>query len=86
MWLLYFQEFEINNNVPEFDGDAGLLPPNPQVPGGGGLGEESGEESGEEDEEYGNVHIVELHKNGEPLGIQLTHYTSPEGMWVVHVI
>lgn len=41
---------------------------------------ESGEESGEEDDEYGNIHIVELHKKDEPLGIQLTHFTSAKGM------
>ena len=45
-----------------------------------GEGTLEGEESGEEDEEFGNVHIVELHKCGEPLGAQLTHYTSPGGM------
>lgn len=38
------------------------------------------EESGEEDEEYGRIHIVNLNKSNEPLGIQLTHYTSPEDM------
>ncbi len=45
-----------------------------------GLGAESGEESGEEDEEYGSIHIVELNKKDEPLGIQLTHFTSAKGM------
>ena len=39
-----------------------------------------GEESGEEDDDYGHIHIVNLHKGEEPLGIQLTHYTSPDNM------
>lgn len=56
--------------MPEFDGETGS--------GHGGEGQE--EESGEEDDEYGNIHIVELPKSGEQLGLQLTHYTSPEGM------
>lgn len=46
--------------------------------GRGGAGEE--EEFGEEDEEYGTIHIVEMPKCDENLGLQLTHYTSPEGM------
>ena len=33
-----------------------------------------------EDEEYGNVHIIELHKGEEPLGIHLTHFTGPDGV------
>ena len=45
-----------------------------------GLGAESGEESGEDDDEFGNIHIVELHKKEEPLGIQLTHFTSAKGV------
>ncbi len=32
------------------------------------------------DEGIDDVHIVELHKNNEPLGIRLTHYTSEESM------
>ena len=32
-----------------------------------------------EDEEYGNVHIIELHKGDEALGIHLTHFTGPDG-------
>jgi len=66
------------NDVPEFDGDGA---PNSQGAGSSMQGEESklGDESGEDDEEYGMVHIVDLRKKGRPLGIQLTHYTSPEG-------
>ena len=37
-----------------------------------------GDEESEEDEEFGNVHIIELHKGEEPLGIHLTHYTAPD--------
>ncbi len=37
-------------------------------------------ESPDEDDDYGNVHIVELPKCGEQLGLQLTHYTSPQGV------
>ena len=47
---------------------------------GGGGGERSEEEDEGEDSEYGNIHIVELHKGEEPLGIYLTHYTSPDGV------
>ena len=49
-------------------------------------GEHEDSESGEgsedevEDSEYGNIHIVELHKGEENLGIILTHYTSPDGV------
>ena len=39
------------------------------------LGDEESEE-----EEFGNVHIIELHKAEEPLGIHLTHFTGPDGM------
>ena len=42
--------------------------------------EREGSEDEEEDSEYGNIHIVELHKEDEPLGIILTHYTSPDGV------
>ena len=73
------QELEENNDVPLFDGEADLVVP-PGDPAHEQSPEEEEEESGEEDDEYGNVHIVELHKLGESLGIQLTHYTSPEGM------
>lgn len=46
----------------------------------GGEGSEGSEEEDDgEDSEYGNIHIVELHKGEEPLGIYLTHYTSLEG-------
>ena len=38
-----------------------------------------GDEESEDDDEYGNVHIIELHKAEEPLGIHLTHFTSPDG-------
>ena len=38
-----------------------------------------GDEESEEDDEYGNVHIIELHKGDEPLGIHLTHFTAPDG-------
>ena len=66
--------------MPEFDGEGSLVPLDPpKLP----MEEESGsggEESGEEDEEYGNIHLVELHKGVEPLGIQFTHYTSPDNM------
>jgi hypothetical protein len=47
--------------------------------GGGGEGSEGSEDEGE-DSEYGNIHIVELHKGEENLGIILTHYTSPDGV------
>ena len=45
----------------------------------GGEGSEGSEDEGE-DSEYGNIHIVELHKGEEDLGIVLTHYTSPDGV------
>lgn len=38
-----------------------------------------GDEESDEDDEFGNIHIIELHKGEEPLGVYLTHYTSPEG-------
>lgn len=41
-----------------------------------------GEDESDEDDEFGNIHIVELHKGEEPLGVYLTHYTSPEGRYV----
>ena len=47
--------------------------------GDGGEGSEGSEDEGE-DSEYGNIHIVELHKGEENLGIILTHYTSPDGV------
>ena len=47
--------------------------------GDGGEGTEGSEDEGE-DSEYGNIHIVELHKGEESLGIILTHYTSPNGV------
>lgn len=65
--------------MPEFDGEGSLRtvePPKSQEEESGG----EGEESGEEDDEYGHIHIVNLHKGEEPLGIQLTHYTSSEDM------
>lgn len=65
--------------MPEFDDDGGSL--RPLEPAPKSQEEESvWEESGEEDDEYGNVRIVELRKCEEPLGIQLTHYSSPEDM------
>ena len=39
----------------------------------------TGDEESEE-EEFGNVHIIELHKAEEPLGIHLTHFTGPDGV------
>lgn len=74
------QEPADNTDVPLFDGEADLVVPPQGDPTHEQSPEEEEEESGEEDDEYGNVHIVELHKLGEPLGVQLTHYTSPEGM------
>ena len=47
--------------------------------GEAGEGSEGSEDEGE-DSEYGNIHIVELHKGEENLGIILTHYTSPDGV------
>ena len=38
-----------------------------------------GSEAEGEDSEYGNIHIVEMHKGEETLGIILTHYTLPDG-------
>ena len=38
-----------------------------------------GEDDSDDEEDYGNILIVELHKGEDPLGIHLTHYTSPEG-------
>lgn len=77
-----------NNDLPHFEGEPVLLSAADMAPttnrihsiAESGLGEESGEDSGEEDDEYGNIHIVELHKHTEFLGIRITHYTSPEGM------
>ena len=87
-------ESEENNEIPEFEGDTSQSQrsrtPSP-VPAGseaeradgeagdGGVGSEEEEDEGE-DSEYGNIHIVELHKEEEPLGIYLTHYTSPDGV------
>ena len=90
------QESEETNDIPEFEGDASQSQrshtPSPTPAGdgdheegeereGGGRGEgsEASEDEGE-DSEYGNIHIVELHKGEEPLGIFLTHYTSPAGV------
>ena len=36
-------------------------------------------EDDSDEEDYGNILIVELHKGEDPLGLHLTHYTSPEG-------
>lgn len=44
------------------------------------------EEEDDHDSEYGDIHIVELHKGKEPLGISLTHYSSPDGKYVELVI
>ena len=88
------QESEEANEIPEFEGDASQSQrsrtPSPvptagrgedreRVSGEGGEGSEASEDEGE-DSEYGNIHIVELHKGDEPLGIILTHYTSPDGV------
>ena len=86
-------ESEDNNEIPEFDGDTSQSQrsrtPSPvpagdeskRVDGESGAGGEGSEEEDEgEDSEYGNIHIVELHKEEEPLGIFLTHYTSPDGV------
>lgn len=48
--------------------------------GGDRVGVSEGSEDEGEDSEYGNIHIVELHKGEENLGIILTHYTSPDGV------
>lgn len=45
-------------------------------------GDESAE-SGEDDEIIDNIHIVELHKGTESLGVYLTHYTSPDGRYTL---
>ena len=66
--------------MPEFDGEAGSGRGTASKGVGHLGGEGPEEESGEEDDEYGNIHIVELPKCGEQVGLQLTHYTSPEGM------
>ena len=83
------QEIEdTDSGVPQFEGDP-IMPStadgastvnHAQSNGESGLGADSAEDSGEEDDEYGNIRIVELHKEMEYLGIRLTHYTSPEGM------
>lgn len=86
------QESEETNELPEFEGDTSQSQrsrtpsPVPTATGGdsrdrgeGGEGSDGSEDEGE-DSEYGNIHIVELHKGEEPLGIVLTHYTSPEGV------
>ena len=75
------QDPESENDVPEFDGER----PHPLDSALKSQGEESAEEGAEsgmieEDDEYGNIHIVELHKCDKPLGVQLTHYTSAEDM------
>ena len=86
------QESEETNDIPEFEGDASQSQrsrtPSPTPADDGGRVESEGGERGEgseeedegEDSEYGNIHIVELHKGEEPLGIYLTHYTSPDGV------
>lgn len=87
------QESEETNGVPEIEGDMSQSQrshtPSPTPTGEGdreegeeregGDGSEASEDEGE-DSEYGNIHIVELHKEEEPLGIYLTHYTSPDGV------
>ena len=85
------QELEETNEIPEFEGDTSQSQrshtPSPVSTAGrreegervGGEGSEGSEDEGE-DSEYGNIHIVELHKGDENLGIILTHYTSPDGV------
>ena len=62
----------------------------PTLSGGGESFEhkdgKDGEEEDDDDSEYGDIHIVELHKGKEPLGINLTHYSSPDGKYVELII
>lgn len=90
-WMDRIQEYGIQesdeaNEIPEFEEDTSQSQrshtPSPVQEGDEGrvMGEGSGEDEEEEDSEYGNIHIVELHKGEEPLGIYLTHYASPDGV------
>lgn len=88
------QESEETNEVPEYEGETSQSQrsrtPSPvsgshtkqsdeSSKGHRGDGEEDND-SDDDDDEFGNIHIVELHKGEEPLGIHLTHFTSPEGV------
>lgn len=78
------QDDEDGNEIPEFEGEnsrsQSQRTPSPTSSGQDAdtQPKENGEEDSDEDE-FGNIHIIELHKGEEPLGVHLTHYTSPEG-------